>query len=104
MKKTLALLMALMMALAVCGCAENLPKIEIPPIPQITDTPQPQIQTEENEGASESEAAETPLPAAEETPAAGEELPLRILVQHPELLLGTGPVQQNTPDSGGKGE
>lgn len=32
-------------------------------------------------------------------------LPLRILVQHPELLLGTAPAQQaTTPDGGGKGE
>lgn len=82
MKKTLALLMALMMALAVCGCAENLPQIEIPPIPEITATPQPQMQTGESESTSEStgQIPEAPLPTAEETPAASEETPIRILV------------------------
>ena len=82
MKKTLALLMALVMALALCGCAENLPQIEIPPIPKITDTPQPQPQTGEDEGTSETtdQIPEAPLPTAEETPVTGEEAHIRILV------------------------
>lgn len=41
MKKCLALLLALMMMLAVSGCAESLQGIEIPPLPQITPTPGP---------------------------------------------------------------
>lgn len=78
MKKTLALLMALLMALALCGCAENLPQIEIPPIPEITATPQPQMPVEE--GENEGRTPEASLPSAEETPVTGEEEPLRILV------------------------
>ena len=46
MKKMLALLLALLMAFAVSGCAENLPTIEVPPLPEVTPTPQPTLQVE----------------------------------------------------------
>ena len=41
MKKCLALLMALLMAMSVVGCAESLQQIEIPPLPEVTPTPEP---------------------------------------------------------------
>ncbi len=84
MKKTLALLLALLMALAVCGCAENLPQIEIPPIPEITATPQPQMQTAEGEAAAQTgdQTTETPLPTTEEVAAPTEESVVRVLVSN----------------------
>ena len=45
MKKCFALLLALLMMLAVSGCAESLQQIEIPPLPQITPTPAPDFST-----------------------------------------------------------
>ncbi len=41
MKKVFALVLALLMAFALCGCADNLPQIEIPPFPEVTPTPAP---------------------------------------------------------------
>ena len=41
MKKTVSLLLAVLMALSLCGCAESLQQIEIPPFPEVTPTPSP---------------------------------------------------------------
>ena len=41
MKKMFALLLALAMAFSLCGCAESLQQIEIPPFPEVTPTPAP---------------------------------------------------------------
>ena len=56
MKKMLALLLALAMAFSLCGCAESLQQIEIPPFPEVTPTPAPVIVS-----------TETPSPTAQAT-------------------------------------
>ena len=58
MKKTVSLLLAVFMALSLCGCAESLQQIEIPPFPEVTPTPGP-IETN----------TETPSPTEEVQPA-----------------------------------
>ena len=58
MKKTVSLLLAVLMALSLCGCAESLQQIEIPPFPEVTPTPGP-IETN----------TETPSPTEEVQPA-----------------------------------
>lgn len=57
MKKTLALLLAVLMAFSVCGCAESLQNIEIPPLPNVTPTPPPA-----------DAAVQTPDPTAQAAP------------------------------------
>ncbi len=58
MKKTVSLLLAVFMALSLCGCAESLQQIEIPPFPEVTPTPAP-IKT----------MTQTPTPTEEVQPA-----------------------------------
>ena len=67
MKKTVSLLLALLMALSLVGCAESLQQIEIPPFPEVTPTPGP-IETN----------AQTPEPTQEVLPATqvGAEIPV----------------------------
>lgn len=66
MKKTIALLMALLMALSVAGCAESLQEIEIPPFPVVTPTPTPGTAVMETPGSAE-RTGET-LPGGEGEP------------------------------------
>ena len=67
MKKTVSLLLALLMALSLVGCAESLQQIEIPPFPEVTPTPGP-IETN----------TQTPEPTQEVLPATqvGAEIPV----------------------------
>lgn len=67
MKKTVSLLLALLMALSLCGCAESLQQIEIPPFPEVTPTPGPALVI-----------SETPSPTEEAQPTAqaGIEIPV----------------------------
>jgi hypothetical protein len=67
MKKTVSLLLAVFMALSLCGCAESLQQIEIPPFPEVTPTPAP-IET----------MTQTPAPTEELLPATdvGAEIPV----------------------------
>ena len=69
MKKTVSLLLALLMALSLVGCAESLQQIEIPPFPEVTPTPGP-IETN----------TQTPAPTEEILPATevGAEIPLHL--------------------------
>lgn len=48
MKKLMALVLALLMAFALCGCTEKLPQIELPPFPEVTPTPVPAALNPEN--------------------------------------------------------
>ena len=41
MKKRLAFLMALLMALSLCGCTQDLAQFNLPPLPEVTPTPAP---------------------------------------------------------------
>ncbi len=68
MKKTMALLLALLMALSLCGCAESLRQIEIPPFPVVTPTPAPVTVTPEPTPDQDGQTA-TPQPGGEEEPA-----------------------------------
>ncbi len=77
MKKSFALLLALLLAFSVSGCSEAIQQIEIPPLPEVTPTPRPQMETEEPEDPEES--TETPQPTEKAQDKEGEE-PIRILV------------------------
>lgn len=78
MKKSFALLLALLLALTVSGCSEAIQQIVIPPLPEVTATPQPQMQAAETDSPGQS--PETPLPTEEAWAADPEEIPVRILV------------------------
>lgn len=59
MKKTVSVLLAVVMALTLCGCAESLRQIEIPPFPEVTPTPGPVALT-----------SDTPSPTSDVQPSA----------------------------------
>ncbi len=77
MKKAIALVLALLMALSVAGCAESLKEIEIPPFPEVTPTPVPAAQTEDPEQPEEMPEGEA---KPEETQPAETESGSRVLV------------------------
>ena len=94
MKKCLALLMALLMAMSVVGCAESLQQIEIPPLPEVTPTPEPStIVTEPYSPVSDPTAE----PGAESTASehAQDEAAARILVN-----IGNTTLLENDPENG----
>lgn len=71
MKKTIALLLALLMMLSVSGCAESLKQITFPPLPEVTPTPGPVAAV----SSDPIENSETPAPTGgEPTPTVGEEV------------------------------
>ncbi len=76
MKKYIALLLALLMMLAVSGCAESLSQIEIPPLPQITPTPAPDFSAPSAESDSESPEGEAQSPAQPDNVVSGENIVL----------------------------
>ena len=90
MKKCVALLLVVLMALSVAGCAESLKQIEIPPFPVVTPTPAPASSSPE---PTPEQAEETAAPQPEEgeqptePPAAAEERTPRILVSFANTSL-----------------
>ncbi len=68
MKRLTAILLALVMALAVSGCAESLQQIEIPPLPQVTPTSHPVLVNTET--PSPTEAAQQSTPGGSSSPEA----------------------------------
>lgn len=103
MKKIVALLLAVVLALAVSGCAESLKEIEIPPLPVITPTPAPDFsapshepETETPEPSSpESEPSEPSPGPADPDAAAGDEPedPNALPGNEPEPATGQQPPQ-----------
>ena len=102
MRKIIAALLALLMTLALSGCAESLQQIEIPPFPVVTPSPEPAAPDTENAAqADETVAADgTELIVPEEQEAAEEEKGTVVLVwkrtvsssdydpaEHAELIL-----------------
>ncbi len=91
MKKCVALLLAVLMALSVAGCAESLKQIEIPPFPVVTPTPAPASSSPEPTPEQAEETA-APQPEEGEQPteppaAAAEERSPRILVSFANTSL-----------------
>ena len=83
MKKCIALLLVVLMAFSVAGCAESLKQIQIPPLPQVTPTPAPASATlEPTPAQTEQTAAPQPTENGEptEAPIPEEETMPRILV------------------------
>ena len=60
MKKILAMALAILMAFGLCACAEELQGIELPPLPEVTPTPQPTFTGADDPSPSPNE--ETPEP------------------------------------------
>ena len=84
MKKFVSAALVLLIALLLCGCAGNLPEIEIPPFPVVTPTPSPAPSAAETTAPTEGTA--TPAPGDE----TGEALPGNPLDEDdtPMILVG----------------
>ena len=80
MRRYLAVLLTLLMVLAMSGCTEGLEGLELPPLPEVTPTPQPTLQVE-GQTAEGTQAEETQPPESGEIgEAVTEEPPALIMV------------------------
>ena len=86
MKKILALTLAVLMALGMSACAEELQGIELPPLPEVTPTPQPTFPVSDDPSPSPNEQTPSPTAGAPATDAP-EQPPILLLVENSATVL-----------------